>query len=260
MKNITLRRASVRLRAVAQLAPRMLKAAKLRRRLPAATPAEVLNLPSSSSSAIVEQVLVATTSTFPPIIVGGPPVSHYQRSRKPKLRALAKDALLFSLKALAQSADAFPPLKSAVGGLLFVANQIELVSSNKAQIGEIYAQIDAFAAALVRAVPDATALSPALEAAIRALADDVEAVCVDIQPITHQRWAVRFLRAKRHDRQLQDLARRLEQAKNTFLITISTSTEMKTTQILAGVQPLRGELHRLFRLQARLFFLFGRRI
>lgn len=34
---------------------------------------------------------------------------------------VAKDALLFVLEAIAQSSDAFPPLKSAANGLLFFA-------------------------------------------------------------------------------------------------------------------------------------------
>lgn len=37
-----------------------------------------------------------------------------------------KDTLVLSLEALAQSSDAFPPLKSAVGGLLFFVAQAEV--------------------------------------------------------------------------------------------------------------------------------------
>ncbi|KZV70148.1 hypothetical protein PENSPDRAFT_651794 [Peniophora sp. CONT] len=40
-------------------------------------------------------------------------------------KAIAKDTLLLGLDALAQSADAFPPLKSAVGGLLFIVTMVE---------------------------------------------------------------------------------------------------------------------------------------
>ena len=40
--------------------------------------------------------------------------------------SITKDVLLLGLDALAQSADAFPPLKSAVGGLLFLTTQIEV--------------------------------------------------------------------------------------------------------------------------------------
>ena len=50
-------------------------------------------------------------------------------------------------------------------------HRIQLVSSNKEQVLEVYAQIDVFVASLVRAIPDATKLSPAHEAAIRALVE-----------------------------------------------------------------------------------------
>ena len=38
------------------------------------------------------------------------------------LKALAKDALICALDALAQSSDACSPLKSFTGGLMFIAN------------------------------------------------------------------------------------------------------------------------------------------
>ena len=41
--------------------------------------------------------------------------------RQAYYRELAKDTLICALDALAQSSDAFPPLKSAAGGLMFFA-------------------------------------------------------------------------------------------------------------------------------------------
>ena len=45
-----------------------------------------------------------------------------------------------------------------------------MISSNKAQVCEIYAQIDGIADSLVRAVPDITVVSPAAQDAIQVLA------------------------------------------------------------------------------------------
>ena len=42
------------------------------------------------------------------------------------LRELAKDTLICALDALAQSSDAFSPLKSVAGGLMFLVNQAEV--------------------------------------------------------------------------------------------------------------------------------------
>ena len=45
------------------------------------------------------------------------------------------------------------------------------MSDNKEQVIAVYSQIDAFAVSLAGAIPDATALSPTHEAAIRDLAE-----------------------------------------------------------------------------------------
>ena len=41
-------------------------------------------------------------------------------------KELAKDTLICALDALAQSSDAFSPLKSVTGGLMFLVNQAEV--------------------------------------------------------------------------------------------------------------------------------------
>ena len=48
-----------------------------------------------------------------------------------------------------------------------------MVSSNKAQVREMYAQIDDFVESIVRAVPDVTVLSPTAKIAVQALAEYV---------------------------------------------------------------------------------------
>ncbi|VDB91366.1 unnamed protein product [Peniophora sp. CBMAI 1063] len=159
----------------------------------------------------------------------------------------AKDVLLLGLEALAQPADAFPLLKSAVGGLLFLTKQIELVPSEKEQILDIFAQIDGFAASLVRAIPDATALSPAYEAAIQALAKDIQAESLDVEAIVRQHSVAHFLRAKRHSGQLDQLMRCLDQADKSFNRTMLPTVEIRVLEIRECVLPLR-EVHRLARI------------
>ncbi|KZV73365.1 hypothetical protein PENSPDRAFT_750114 [Peniophora sp. CONT] len=216
---------------------------------------------NSSTQAIQDRALHATSlvpTAVNPIAVTSPRSSSEAHSpaRLSKMKAtttIAKDALLLSLDALSQSADAFPPLKSVVGALLFIATQVEMVSSNKAQAHEIYAEIDRFAASLVRAVPDVTVLSLTAQGAIRALAEDVLAVRKDMEGIERQRLLKRFIRAKRHSAQLQDLLKQLNQADAFFTRTMLTSMDAHNTRILTCVQPLQKEVHRLF-IWARFFF------
>ncbi|VDB96252.1 unnamed protein product [Peniophora sp. CBMAI 1063] len=154
---------------------------------------------------------------------------------------MLRDTLVLGLQALAESADVFPPLKSAVCGLLFLSKQIELVTSNKSQIQAVYARIDGFAASLTRAIPDATALSPEDEAAIHALAKDVENVCADVRAIASHPSSLRFIRARQHSGDISELMAKLDRANESFTRTIMTSTKMDCTKILACVEPMRED-------------------
>ncbi|VDC01470.1 unnamed protein product [Peniophora sp. CBMAI 1063] len=227
-----------------RLPPRILLLAKRKRHALAAAP----------SSARPETGSVASSSPTVPRLDNGLTVvmapdrvevratkSTSALERSSRCGGIAKDVLLLSLEALAQSADAFPPLKSAVGGLLFLTTQIELVSGNKQQILDIYAQIDAFAASLVHAIPDATRLSPAHEAAIRTLAENIQAVSSDVELIARQRPIARFLRAKHHSARLEQLMKRLDQADKSFTRTMLSTVEIKVSEIHECVLPLRDE-------------------
>ena len=89
----------------------------------------VLNRKGSNQSAHTDHAMsTALAMMHPTIAVNSPAiVNTHPQTRRPKLsKKLAKDTLLLSLEALAQSADAFPPLKSVVGGLLFIVTQIDV--------------------------------------------------------------------------------------------------------------------------------------
>ncbi|VDB96250.1 unnamed protein product [Peniophora sp. CBMAI 1063] len=171
-------------------------------------------------------------------------------------RAATKDTFLLGLEALAESADAFPPLKSAVCGLLFFVRQADIVSGNKEQIADMRAQIDAMVVSIVRAIPDVTDMSPVAQEAVRALAMDVQAVYTEIEALVRQRGFLRFIRARQHSSRLERLTKRLAAVDATFTRTMLTSTEMKSTQILACVQPLREEVHSLLIQGRKEFFFF----
>ncbi|VDB96268.1 unnamed protein product [Peniophora sp. CBMAI 1063] len=214
-----------------------------------------------------EDMSIAPTNTYTPsterlpdadLHVGCAPLRHPSQfslrksSRRCTSSALIKDALLVSLEGLAESADAFPPLKSAIGGLLYLTKQIDLVSNNQSQIEAIYAQINSFTASLAHAVSDATSLSHVHKDAIRALAGDIRDIKVEGKhPI------VRFLRAKRHSGDLQDLSRQLDQADASFRRTLLSSTETKCTRILDCVETihcLQTEIRELSRCRSHIFF------
>ncbi|VDB96266.1 unnamed protein product [Peniophora sp. CBMAI 1063] len=249
MPNIVFRR----VQAATQIVTRTRPIVRLKRRTVA-----VESTQASSENAIVSRSLSDVTSPAVDSVLVSLAITEAGRTRAGSKRIVkdtVKDALILGLEALAQSADVFPPLKSVVGGLLFFATQVERVSGNEAQIGETYAEIDAIAASLVRAIPDATVLSPALEAAIRAFAQDVKAVCTEMDAIARQRLVKRFLCAKRHSAQLQILMQRLNHANESFSRTMLTSINITTTEILACVKNTpQKEAYRLTQLQLYFFF------
>ncbi|KAI0026943.1 hypothetical protein K488DRAFT_91622 [Vararia minispora EC-137] len=83
-------------------------------------------------------------------------------------RMVAKDAVLFGLEALKESADAFPPLKAAVGGLVFFVRLSSQMSSNRAEMCGVYERIEEIEDSPIRALPDITSLLPAQVSAIEA--------------------------------------------------------------------------------------------
>ncbi|KAI0321245.1 hypothetical protein OF83DRAFT_1168583 [Amylostereum chailletii] len=71
------------------------------------------------------------------------------------------------LEALNESSDVFPPLKSAIGGILFILTLTETMQGNKTAIEDIYQRIDEIQKNLESAMPpELLHFSPALYQAI----------------------------------------------------------------------------------------------
>ena len=97
------------------------------------------------------------------------------------------------------------------------------------------------------------------------------AVRKDMEGMKRQHAFTRFIRAKQHSGLLQTLSKRLDRADASFIVsalplsllacvltvpqrTMLTSADVQHTKILACVQPMRDEVHRLSN-WARTFFL-----
>ncbi|VDC06691.1 unnamed protein product [Peniophora sp. CBMAI 1063] len=153
-----------------------------------------------------------------------------------------KDAMLLSLDAFAASADAFPPLKSVVSGLAFLLKQAQLVSKNVEAIYEFHVLVYD----IIRKLdPASDELSPSAQQAIRILAEDLEALGKDMVNMAGHNKLLRFIRAQRDSEKLQDFTKRLEQINAAFTRSMLINADTKTTKILACVEPLREDIHRL---------------
>ncbi|KZV69413.1 hypothetical protein PENSPDRAFT_753386 [Peniophora sp. CONT] len=149
-------------------------------------------------------------------------------NRRTVSETIVKDAVLFALEAIVQSSDVFPPIKSAASGLLFFTTSVEMASSNKKQVRDIYKRIDGLATSLKRGATNDGMISPAHQNAIRILAEDIAALNEELENIVAERKSrfKRFFSAKRHRAELQDV---------TAVATLNATTN---AQVLAHVQAL----------------------
>jgi len=85
------------------------------------------------------------------------------KRRKPRDRTpVAISAVMITLTALKESADAFPPLKGAVAGVLHVVDLSQKVKSNKDECQKLASRVQEILDRIALAVPDATRISPDL--------------------------------------------------------------------------------------------------
>ncbi|VDC01502.1 unnamed protein product [Peniophora sp. CBMAI 1063] len=155
-------------------------------------------------------------------------------------RTIAKDALLLALEAIVQSSDAFPPLKSAASGLLFFVTCVDVASSNKKQIRDVYRRIDGLAASLERGARHGDPLSPAHQEIAAVLARDIAVLNEDLQDIVSERKSrfKTFFSAKRHREELQDILSQLEAARLNYTTAIATLNATTNARVLAHVQAI----------------------
>ncbi|KAI0045592.1 hypothetical protein FA95DRAFT_1680376 [Auriscalpium vulgare] len=146
--------------------------------------------------------------------------------RKPQL---SSDVLMVSLEALRESAEAFPPLRSAVGCLILLLQLFQGMTSNRDEIVRIAARIDEISALLARAVPDVTRIPPILRHAIETLDRDLNNIYEASSEIARQPKGWRFLKAARHADSLLSFNHRIDEA----LLGFSVAVELNNAQAIS---------------------------
>ena len=86
----------------------------------------LLSLTQASAATVVALDGSTIVPTSQSMNVVSPGVVSHDSQESESAKRIGKDVLLLGLDALAQSADAFPPLKSAVCGLLFLTTQADV--------------------------------------------------------------------------------------------------------------------------------------
>ncbi|KAJ7776696.1 hypothetical protein B0H14DRAFT_2964061 [Mycena olivaceomarginata] len=125
------------------------------------------------------------------------------------------------------SADAFPPLKSAVGGVLALWNTVERVKTSKEKAKALSRRAYEVLEALTDAVPDPSNISPSMLMSIQCFNNVLIEACNAMAPLTKRK---RLLSLNRDEATLELFNRRLDESFQTFTIAGLTRVE---TQLLA---------------------------
>ncbi|KAJ6577715.1 hypothetical protein B0H19DRAFT_1121163 [Mycena capillaripes] len=152
---------------------------------------------------------------------------------KPRIKrgsAVCSDIALTSLTALRESADAFPPLKSAVGGVLVLWNTAERVKTSKERAQALSRRAYEVLEALTDAVPDPSNIHPFTLVSIQRFDDVLREAHDAMTPLTKRRFMSSFSSLNRDEVTLEVFNRRLDESFQTFTIAGLTRVD---TQLLA---------------------------
>ncbi|KAJ6577719.1 hypothetical protein B0H19DRAFT_567922 [Mycena capillaripes] len=152
---------------------------------------------------------------------------------KPRIKrgsALCIDITLTSLTALRESADGFPPLKSAVCGVLALWNIAERVKTSKERAQALSRRAYEVLEVLTDAVPDPANIHPSLLVSVQRFDDVLREARDAMVPLTKRRFMSSVLSLNRDEATLEVFNRRLDESFQTFTIAGLTRVE---TQLLA---------------------------
>ncbi|KAJ7193974.1 hypothetical protein GGX14DRAFT_477109 [Mycena pura] len=141
------------------------------------------------------------------------------------------DLLSTSLLALKESADAFPPLKSAVGGVIAVWDIAQRAKHSKSDAHDIALRTRVILDVLADAVPDPASIpAPMLRSIERftILLDDIRR---SMEAIALTGGVSRIVHFNRNERVLQDIKARLDDAYRDFLAASALRVEAQQAEI-----------------------------
>ncbi|KAJ7051580.1 hypothetical protein C8F01DRAFT_1262659 [Mycena amicta] len=122
------------------------------------------------------------------------------------------DLLSTSLFALKESADGFPPLKSAVGAVLALGEIAQRVKNSKSDARDIARRAEHILDVIAEAVPDGSTIPVAMLRDIERFTSLVHEICGFMEEIASARALSRVLHLNRNEIALQDFKSRLNDA------------------------------------------------
>ncbi|KAJ7664969.1 hypothetical protein B0H17DRAFT_1184576 [Mycena rosella] len=159
-------------------------------------------------------------------------------SSSPKLKLckdsalIAGDLLWTSLLALKESADAFPPLKSAVGGVVALYEIAERAKHCKADARDIAERTKVILDVIAEAVPDPSIITPPMLQDIERFTALLDEIWCSMQAITLTGGLLRRLvHLNRNERTIERIKARLDVAFSDFMAASALRVEVHSIQV-----------------------------
>ncbi|KAJ7359451.1 hypothetical protein DFH08DRAFT_846125 [Mycena albidolilacea] len=141
------------------------------------------------------------------------------------------DVLSTSLRALKESSDAFPPLKSAVSGVIVVWEIAERAKHSKADACDIAQRTEDILNVVADAVPDPSVISPAMEESLERFTILLDDIRRRMESMALTSVVSRALRLNRNERTLQGIKVQLDYAYRDVVASAVLRIEAQQTQL-----------------------------
>jgi len=172
--------------------------------------------------------------------------SHSELTTAPFL-VLSSDAIRTSLTLLKESTDVFPPLKSAVSGVLAVWDLADRVSTSDEGARVLAWRAVGILDAIYNAVGEGTSttISPGLLQDVLKFEELLHEISTAMEAHLKPRWVRRMLRLRKLESQLVRFTSRLDAASEAFKIGSSSRVEVAVEKIQGSSTRVEGTVERI---------------
>ncbi|KAK6991753.1 hypothetical protein R3P38DRAFT_3090750 [Favolaschia claudopus] len=153
------------------------------------------------------------------------------------------DILWTSLLALKESAEAFPPLKGAVGSVIAICDIAERTKHSQVEAIGLALRVKEILDVVADAVPDGSVISPALMQSIYAFCRLLREIHRHLEIISTTGKMSRFLNLNRNEAQLRGFKAQLDDAYRNFMM--SSTLRLEVQQSKLAFQQKQLALHQL---------------
>ncbi|KAJ7705070.1 hypothetical protein B0H16DRAFT_1901943 [Mycena metata] len=141
------------------------------------------------------------------------------------------DAMWTSLWALKESSDAFPPLKSATGGVVALWEITERAKYSRTDALDIALRTKEILDVIADSVPDGATIPPPMLKSIKAFTVILGEVRCNLEDIALTAWHSRVVHLRRNERTVQEMKAQLDDVYRDFLMSSALRVEAQQAKI-----------------------------